>query len=118
MGNDESEKKEETEIEKRNKALREKYAKEAENFEATSNQILEAVRNMGVSVHAPHPSETPKQSPEEIADIHIVISQQNPKAVVEAVDTSERDEKNYQDALNKKAEEQEVSSSNDSNNND
>lgn len=111
---DDSNKKEETEIEKRNKALREKYAKEAENFEATSNQILAAVRNMGVSVHAPDPSETPKQSPEEIADIHIVISQQNPNAVVEAIDTSEQDEKNYQNALDKQAEHQEVSNSDDS----
>lgn len=77
----------------KDKKLREKYAKEMENFEKTSNIILEKVRNMGVSVHAPHPNYALKQSPEQISDIHILYSQQIPEYVKEGTDDSEEQEK-------------------------
>ena len=77
--NNDKNKKEESKQEKRNKALREKYAQEMKNFERTSNTILEKVRTTGTSVHAPDVKETVKQRPEQISDIHIIISQQYPK---------------------------------------
>lgn len=86
-------KKKETETEKRDKQLRAKYEKEMENFERTSNTILDEVRKKGVSIHAPNPQETPKQRPEEISDIHILFSQQKPEYVKEGKDDSEEQEK-------------------------
>ena len=88
-----SKKKKKSEQEIRNDKLRAKYAKEMENYERTSNQILNVIRQKGVSVHAPNPSLAPKQAPEEITDIHIVFSQQLPKYAKEGEDDSEEKEK-------------------------
>lgn len=88
-----SKKKKKSEQEIRNDKLRAKYAKEMENYERTSNQILNVIRQKGVSVHAPNPSLAPKQAPEEITDIHIVFSQQLPKYAKEGEDDSEEQEK-------------------------
>ena len=90
--------KDKSDEEKRNDKLREKYAKEMENYEKTSNKILEAIRSKGVSVHAPNPTLTPKQSPEEITDIHIVFSQQLPEYALEGEDDSEEQELKYKSA--------------------
>lgn len=91
--NNDKNKKKESKQEKRNKALREKYAQEMKNFERTSNTILEKVRTTGTSVHAPDVKETVKQRPEQISDIHIVISQQYPKYAREGKDDSDEQEK-------------------------
>lgn len=88
-----STKKKETAEEKKNKELRAKYAKEMENFEKTSNTILDAVRENGVSIHTPNPQNSLKQSPEQISDIHILFSQQYPKYAKEGKDDSEEQEK-------------------------
>lgn len=105
-----SSKKKETEEEKRNKALREAYAKSMENYEATSNQLLESIRRNGMSIHVPNPQENAKQRPEEISDIHILIAQQIPSYVKEGEDDSEEQEK--------KATEQLLSSSSESDDSD
>ncbi|MGI6564913.1 hypothetical protein [Methanosphaera sp.] len=91
--NKSSKKKKETPEEKKNKELREKYAKEMANFEKTSNTILDSVRENGVSIHTPNPQNSLKQSPEEISDIHILFSQQYTKYGKEGEDTSEKQEK-------------------------
>lgn len=91
--NKSSKKKKETPEEKKNKELREKYAKEMANFEKTSNTILDSVREKGVSIHTPNPQNSLKQSPEEISDIHILFSQQYTKYGKEGEDTSEKQEK-------------------------
>lgn len=90
---DKSKKKEESEQEKRNKQLREAYEKSMENFERTSNTILDTVRDRGVSIYAPDPLENAKQIPEEISDIHILYAQQLPEYVKEGKDDSEEQEK-------------------------
>lgn len=105
-----SKKKKKSEQEIRNDKLRAKYAKEMENYERTSNQILNVIRQKGVSVHAPNPSLAPKQAPEEITDIHIVFSQQLPKYAKEGEDDSEEQEK--------KASQTQANSTNNNNNDD
>ena len=87
------EKKEKSDQEKRNEKLRDAYEKSMENFEITSNEILERVREGGTSIYAPSPLENAKQRPEEISDIHILYSQQIPSYVQEGEDDSEEQEK-------------------------
>lgn len=78
-------------------ALRKKYEIEMENYERTSNQILEEVRKQGVSVHSKHG--TQKKLPEQVNDIHILISYQKPEFVEEGVDTSEKLEEEVKNQL-------------------
>lgn len=91
--NKKTDKKEESEQEKRNKQLREAYEKSIANFEQTSNTLLSRIREQGISIHTPDPSITVKQRPEEISDIHILFSQQKPETVKEGKDDSEEQEK-------------------------
>lgn len=91
--NNKTNKKEESEQEKRNKKLREAYEKSISNFEQTSNHLLSRIRAQGVSIHTPNPSLTAKQRPEEISDIHILVSQQYPSSVKEGKDDSKEQEK-------------------------
>ena len=90
-------KEEEEEQEKKNRALRQLYEIEMENFEKTSNAALQGVRDKGVSVNT---TEEKKKLPEQISDIHILISRQLPEFVQEGVDTSEEleEEINNQDS--------------------
>lgn len=92
QGQTESEKERKAkEQEKRDKALEEKYGLEAENYERTSNKILQSVREKRISAYAPNPESARKQSPGEIADIHIIIAQQKPEYAKEGKDTSDKD---------------------------
>lgn len=79
-------KEEEAEQEEKNKALREKFWLEVENFEQTSNETLNHVREKGVSIDS---TDAKKKLPEQISDIHILFSRQKPEFVFEGVDTSE-----------------------------
>ena len=81
-----SKKEEEEEQEKKNKALREKFQLEVENFEQTSNETLDHVREKGVSIDS---TDAKKKLPEQISDIHILFSRQKPEFVFEGVDTSD-----------------------------
>ena len=81
---------EKEEQERKNKALRQLYEMESENFEKTSNEILQRVREKGVSVNDTNDK---KKLPEQISDIHILFSRQKPEFVFEGVDTSEELEK-------------------------
>lgn len=76
----------EKEQEAKNKALREKFQLEIENFEQTSNETLTHVREKGVSTDS---ADAKKKLPEQISDIHILFSRQKPEFVFEGVDTSE-----------------------------
>lgn len=79
-------KEEEEEQEKKNKALREQFQMEVENFEQTSNETLLHVREKGVSIDS---TDAKKKLPEQISDIHILFSRQKPEFVFEGVDTSD-----------------------------
>lgn len=105
----ETKKTEKSEQEKRNEKLREAYAKEMENFELSSNEILDHVREKGVSIYAPNPLENAKQRPEEISDIHILFAQQLKEYAIEGTDDSEEQEKKTLE----KAEEETSSNSSD-----
>lgn len=86
---------EKEEQERKNKALRQLYEMESENFEKTSNAILQGVREKGVSVNDTNDK---KKLPEQISDIHILFSRQKPEFVFEGVDTSEELEKELENA--------------------
>lgn len=100
---DEKKKKEE-EQEKINKALRQKYEREMQIYEEQSNEILDGVRKVGVSVDTRGGK---KKRPESISDIHILFSRQKPEFVKEGVDTSEELEKELEGNSDEKNKEEE-----------
>lgn len=81
--------------EEKNRALRQAFEMETENFNKTSNAILQGVREKGISVNDTNDK---KKLPEQISDIHILFSRQKPEFVVEGVDTSEELEKELEES--------------------
>lgn len=100
----ETTKKDDKDQEEINKALRQKYEREMQIYEEQSNQILDGVRKVGVSVDSRGGK---KKRPESISDIHILFSRQKPEFVHEGVDTSDELEKELNGELEDKIKEQE-----------
>lgn len=92
----------ENDQEKINKALRQKYEREMVIYEEQTNNILDSVRQKGVSTSS---EEVKKKLPEMITDIHILFSVQNPEFVQEGIDTSDDLEKELGQTLEEKIKE-------------
>lgn len=86
--NNSSEKKDEDGLtqDERDELYRQKFEYEMDNYDQTSNKILDGVREKGVSIST---SGDKKHLPEMITDIHILYSRQKPEFVFEGVDTSD-----------------------------
>lgn len=65
---------------------RQKFEYEMDNYDYTSNQMLDEIRQKGVSIST---TGDKKHLPEMITDIHILYSRQKPDFVKEGVDTSD-----------------------------
>lgn len=113
---------EEKDADYRNHAIRQKYEKEMQYFEDSSNKLLEEVRQFGASINTKGDT---KMRPESITNVHIYFSRQLPDYVIEGVDTSEALEKELagdleeriKEAGAKAKEEKEKQESNENNNN-